>query len=128
MCAEILRYARRSCSCAKLWKKCAYNRGADGVGKEIARGLARAGCTVLLVGRDSGKGMVAQRELRATTGNPNVYFLRADLSLMNEAARLADEVAHQFPALHYLVHSAGVVRGRHELTTENVESLYFLFV
>src|SRR6266581_1071330 len=77
--------------------------GTDGVGKEVARGLARAGHRVILVGRDADKGIRVEREMR-------------------EANRLADEIASRWAGLHYLVHSAGVVRGRRELTAEGVES------
>ncbi len=96
--------------------------GTDGVGKEVARGLALAGHRVILVGRDAGKGTRVEREIRETTDNAEVWFLRADLGLVREAHRLADEIAGRWSELHYLVHSAGVVRGRRELTAEGVES------
>lgn len=96
--------------------------GTDGIGKEVARGLARARHRVIVVGRDADKGARAERELREATDNADVRFLRADLGLAREARRLGDEVASRWPALHYLVHSAGIVRGRRELTAENVES------
>ena len=96
--------------------------GTDGVGKEVAYGLARAGHRVVLVGRDADKGARVEREMRETTGNADVQFLQADLSLVREANRLADEIAGRWSALHYLVHSAGVVRGRRELTAEGIES------
>src|SRR5579859_1098132 len=96
--------------------------GTDGVGKEVARGLASAGHRVILVGRDAGKGTRVEREMRETTGNAEVWFLQADLGLVREAVRLAGEIAGRWPELHYLVHSAGVVRGRRELTAEGVES------
>jgi len=51
-----------------------------------------------------------------------VEFLPADLSLMREAKRLADEVTSRWRGLNYLVHSAGVVRNRRELTDEGTES------
>ena len=96
--------------------------GTDGVGKEVARGLALAGHRVIVVGRDAKKGALIEREMRETTGNAEVWFLQADLSLVREVNRLANEIATRWPALHYLVHSAGVVRGRRELTAEGVES------
>jgi NAD(P)-dependent dehydrogenase (short-subunit alcohol dehydrogenase family) len=96
--------------------------GTDGIGKEIARGLARSGYGVLLVGRDAEKGERARWELRNSAVGANVQFLRADLSLVREANRLADEVSGRWPALHRLVHCAGVVHGRRELTSEGVES------
>jgi NAD(P)-dependent dehydrogenase (short-subunit alcohol dehydrogenase family) len=96
--------------------------GTDGIGKEIARGLARAGHRLILVGRDAEKGARATQEILRTAGNQGVRLIPADLSLVSEAHRLAGEVALHFPLLHYIVHSAGVVRGRQELTREGVES------
>jgi NAD(P)-dependent dehydrogenase (short-subunit alcohol dehydrogenase family) len=96
--------------------------GTDGIGKVVARGLARRGVRVLVVGRDPDKGARAARELRESTGSKAVEFLPADLSLVQEANRLADEVSGRCTALHYLVHSTGIVRGRRELTAEGIES------
>jgi NAD(P)-dependent dehydrogenase (short-subunit alcohol dehydrogenase family) len=96
--------------------------GTDGIGKEVARGLARAGHHTVLVGRESQKAARAAQEIRQTTGNPSVEFLLADLSLMREAKRLADEVISRWTGLSYLVHSAGVVSNRRELTDEGIES------
>jgi len=96
--------------------------GTDGIGKEIARGLAGQGANVLLVGRDSDKGARARGDLCESTRNPHVEFLQADLSLIKEADRLAREISRRWLSLDYLVHSAGVVRGRRELTIEGVES------
>ncbi len=96
--------------------------GTDGVGKEIARGLALRGARLIIVGRDAGKGAQAEREIRASASNRNVEFVQADLSLVREARRLGDEVANRWPALHYLVHSAGIVRGRRVVTAEGFES------
>src|SRR5262249_388236 len=96
--------------------------GTDGIGREIARGLARAGHAVMLVGRDLEKGARAERELREPPGNRAVQCREADLSLTTGANRLADEVAEHWAKLRYLVHSAGVVRGRLQVTAEGVES------
>ncbi|HZE90076.1 MAG TPA: SDR family NAD(P)-dependent oxidoreductase, partial [Verrucomicrobiae bacterium] len=96
--------------------------GTDGIGKETALGLARGGYRVIVVGRDAVKGSRAARELRARSGSEKVEYLEADLSLAREADRLAGEIARRFPSLHRLVHSAGVVRGRREITEQGIES------
>src|SRR5579872_2636783 len=96
--------------------------GTDGIGKAIARGLAAQRMQVLIVGSNPRKGQIAERELRESTGNDHVYFRRADLSLMREVRRLADEVAAEIPVLHYLVLCAGVVWGRRVMTDEGIES------
>jgi NAD(P)-dependent dehydrogenase (short-subunit alcohol dehydrogenase family) len=95
--------------------------GTDGIGKEVALGLARAGHRVVVIGRDPQKGVRAARASHEATGNPNIKFIRADLSLMSETKRVADEVASNSTGLHYLVHSAGIVRARREVTEEGVE-------
>ena len=41
--------------------------GTRGIGKETARGLARLGATVIIVGRDEERGAAAAAELRETT-------------------------------------------------------------
>src|SRR5260221_13310452 len=66
--------------------------GTDGVGKEIVLGLARAGHSVIIVGRDVAKGARVERELREISGNVRVWFRQADLSLMREAEWFAEEV------------------------------------
>ena len=96
--------------------------GTDGIGKQIAIGLARKGCQIVIVGRNEQKGARAASELRRATGNRNIEFVRADLSLMSEAKRLAEEIASRFNNLKYLVHSAGIVSDCWDLTAEGIES------
>lgn len=96
--------------------------GTDGVGKEIARGLARLGINVIVVGRDAAKGARTIEGIRVEIGGAGIEFLSADLSRMSEAERLASSLAGRLTSLHYLVHSAGVVRGHYELTPEGIES------
>ncbi|MBV8181445.1 MAG: SDR family NAD(P)-dependent oxidoreductase [Mycobacterium sp.] len=96
--------------------------GTDGIGRAVAAELAGAGQRVYLVGRDRAKGARVEREIRGSTGNAQVHFIQADLTLVREAHRLARQVAARCAGLQYLVHSAGMVRGRREVTVEGVES------
>lgn len=96
--------------------------GTDGVGKEVARGLARGGCAVVIVGRDVDKGRRAEEELRESAGHAEVRFLPGDLSLVRGAIEVADELVRSGTTLRFLVHSAGIVRGRYELTADGIES------
>jgi len=96
--------------------------GTDGIGREVARGLARRGVKTIIVGRDLAKGRAAEKELRACSPKGEVYFVDADLSLVSEAHRLAGEVAVRCDSLNYLVHGAGIVLGRRVLTAEGIES------
>jgi NAD(P)-dependent dehydrogenase (short-subunit alcohol dehydrogenase family) len=96
--------------------------GTDGIGKEIARGLAKQGLRVAIVGRDPAKGARAREDIHQTTANSDVEFLKADLALVRDTKRLADELMQRFGPLHCLVRRAGIVRGRRELTAEGIES------
>jgi NAD(P)-dependent dehydrogenase (short-subunit alcohol dehydrogenase family) len=96
--------------------------GTDGIGRAVAGQLAAAGNGVLIVGTNNAKGIRAEREIRRDSGNSHVYLLPADLTLLSEAHRLADEVESRCDGPHYLVHSAGMVRGHRVLTAEGVES------
>lgn len=98
--------------------------GTDGIGRAIARGLAGAGLHVLIVGRDARKGETCARALRAETSNADVDFLPADLSLVEEADRLAVLVATEAAAIRYLVLGAGTVLGRRVLTGEGQETMF----
>ena len=96
--------------------------GTDGIGKAIARVLAQAGIGVVVVGSNAEKGAAAVRELRQTSGNDDIDFLGADLSLIRNVDVLAAEVSKRWPRLHYLVLCAGIVRGQHTRTSEGIET------
>jgi NAD(P)-dependent dehydrogenase (short-subunit alcohol dehydrogenase family) len=96
--------------------------GTDGIGKAIARRLAIAGLGTVIVGSNSEKGEPAARALRLDSGNDDVCFVRTDLSLMRDVEALAAQVSDRWQRIHYLVHCAGIVRGRRIVTDEGIES------
>ena len=96
--------------------------GTDGIGKAIAHALAQAGIGVVLVGSNAEKGATAVRDLRQSSGNDHAEFLQADLSLIRNVDVLAAKFSENWPRLHYLVLCAGIVRGRHTLTSEGIET------
>jgi NAD(P)-dependent dehydrogenase (short-subunit alcohol dehydrogenase family) len=96
--------------------------GTDGIGKAIARVLAQEGIGIVVVGSNAEKGAAAVRELRQTSGNADIEFLGADLSLISNVDVLASEVSKRWPRLHYLVLCAGIVRGQYTLTSEGIET------
>lgn len=98
--------------------------GTDGIGKAIARTLASMGHRTIIVGRNATKGHLAALELRETTSNQQVEFIRADLSRVRDADALAATINSRCSALHYLIHSAGAIYGRRELTSEGLELMF----
>src|SRR5262245_27516404 len=94
--------------------------GTDGIGKEIALGLAGRGYRLIVIGRAIEKGARAEQDMIAY-GAASVRFLQADLSVTQQVRTLAKRVTNSVQALDILVHSAGVVLGSRQLTAEGVE-------
>lgn len=85
------------------------------MGAVTAEALAAAGASVAVVGRGSDGGATAVERITARTGNPNVEFLRADLSSQAEVRYLAEKFRERHSSLHVLVNNAGATfASRHE--------------
>ncbi|MCD0443904.1 SDR family NAD(P)-dependent oxidoreductase [Glycomyces sp. A-F 0318] len=95
-----------------------------GIGKETARGLARLGARVVLVGRDADRARAAAAELRTDTGNDEISALTADVTRRGDLHRLAEAVTARHDTLDVLVNNAGVTMERRELTEDGVETTF----
>ena len=80
----------------------------DGLGRGVAERLAGGGATVLVHGRDDGRGAAAVRDISASTGNERLRWYRADLASLADVRALADRVAAEEPRLDALVNNAGI--------------------
>ena len=78
----------------------------DGVGRVVARELAKQGWRVLVHGRDRGRGEALVQEIEKAGGNAT--FLAADLASLAEVRRLADAVRQQTDRLDLLINNAGI--------------------
>lgn len=83
--------------------------GTRGIGLMIARGLLRAGATVMIASRKPDACEQAQAEL-AGEGGP-VHAVAVDLSTPSGCDALADEIGRRTDALHLLVNNAGASWG-----------------
>src|SRR5688500_4083355 len=94
----------------------------SGIGRAVARELARAGGTVVLVGRDRAKLDAAAAEARAANGAAKVETLQADLSVQAEVRRLAQDFLRSHDRLHVLVNCAGVHELARKTTADGIET------
>jgi NAD(P)-dependent dehydrogenase (short-subunit alcohol dehydrogenase family) len=78
----------------------------DGVGRVVARELAKQGWRVLVHGRDRGRGEALVQEIEK--GGGSATFLAADLASLAEVRRLAGEVRQQTDRLDLLINNAGI--------------------
>src|SRR3546814_20720569 len=81
----------------------------SGIGKSAAKALARQGWRVIGVGRDAARCAAAAAELRAAASAANVEMIRADLSLLADAARAAGDIAARPDRIAVLINNAGGV-------------------
>jgi 2-deoxy-D-gluconate 3-dehydrogenase len=76
--------------------------GNGGIGLGMAQGLAQAGATVAITGRDAAKNAAALKRLDGTA-----FALRCDLTDEKACRAMVDEVAQRFGRLDILVNNAG---------------------
>lgn len=102
--------------------KVALVTGANGgIGKVIARGLARQEATVVMVSRNRTKGEEARREIVEATGNTSVDLLIADLSSQQSVRDLAGQFKERYANLHVLVNNAGAHVMQRKLSVDGIE-------
>ena len=84
----------------------------DGLGRAVATGLASAGMTALIHGRDNEQGAAVLVDIKQATGNERVHWYRTDLASLREVRMLADSVSADFDGFqparaHEQAHQAG---------------------
>jgi NAD(P)-dependent dehydrogenase (short-subunit alcohol dehydrogenase family) len=83
--------------------------GPGGLGFETALALAQAGASVIVAGRDPGKGHAAVASIRAAVPEAAVSFGHLDLADLASVARFAAELEQALDGLDILVNNAGVM-------------------
>ncbi len=96
----------------------------SGIGKSAAKALATQGWRIIGVGRNPDRCAKAEAELRAIAPGAQVNMIRADLSLMSDAARAADAVASLTDRIDVLINNAGGVGKERVMTTEGNEATF----
>jgi NAD(P)-dependent dehydrogenase (short-subunit alcohol dehydrogenase family) len=85
----------------------------SGLGRAAAERFARAGATVVAVGRDPDRTARAAADLRAQSGNPRVSALVADLGDYDSVRRAAATIQREHDRLDVLIHNAGALTHQH---------------
>ena len=96
-----------------------------GIGKEAAKALVSQGWHVIAHGRDAGRSADAKAEIAAAAANGGkVDIVRADLALLADTARMADEIAGLTDRVDVLLNNAGGVRAEKHVTAEGNEATF----
>ncbi len=81
--------------------------GNKGIGLEIVRNLAGAGCTVLLGARNAERGQEAVRQLKRA-GIDDVHFLEIDVTKQETITAAAKQIESEYGRLDILMNNAGI--------------------
>jgi NAD(P)-dependent dehydrogenase (short-subunit alcohol dehydrogenase family) len=92
----------------------------SGIGRGTALELAKAGAKLILVARNPDKCEQVAKEIENAGGQPPISII-ADLSLLSEVERAADEFLATGLPLHILINNAGLVNQRRKVTPEGLE-------
>ena len=92
----------------------------SGIGRGTAMDLGARGARLILVARNREKCERVAQEIR-DAGGPEPISVIAELSLLSEAKRAADEILALDLPVHILVNNAGLVNKSRRLTSEGLE-------
>lgn len=98
----------------------------SGIGKMTALELARMGAKVVVASRNPEKCRNTVSEIASQTGNQSAEYLAADLSVMAEVRRLADEFRKRHSKLHVLANNAGGIYSKRRVTPDGLEYTFAL--
>jgi len=98
----------------------------SGIGKEIARGLAKLGANLVLGCRDAAAGRALAAELGSAAGAGSMKVIQVDMASHASIKELAARVVDSYPHLDVLVNNAGVSLGTNPWT-KNAEGIEITF-
>ncbi len=91
----------------------------SGIGLAAAQGLAQQGWRIIGVGRNRER-CESARSTIAEAGAAGVDMIQADLSLMAEVRRVADQIAHLTERVQVLINNAGGMPSERVITSEGL--------
>ena len=100
--------------------------GTNGIGKVTALELAKAGATVVIIGRSASKTAQTITEIKQQSGSQSVESIIADLSSLAEVRRAAAEFKARYNRLDVLINNAGAVFAQRQQTVDGYEMTFAL--
>jgi len=102
-------------------KLCIVTGANSGVGKETSRKLISKGAHLVMVCRNEEKAQAARKELLDFSPHAAIDILIADLSVLAEIRKVADEILNKYDSINLLVNNAGAHLMKREKTVDGYE-------
>jgi len=101
--------------------------GSAGIGTATVVALVEQGAHVIFTSRSAARGEAALQEIRSrlspqTTGTAQLRLL--DLASFASIAAFSEQLLREVPALHVVVHNAGLIQGERRETTDGLEMTF----
>lgn len=96
--------------------------GNAGIGLATAIAIAKQGANVYIVARTKDKAEEAVKQIKAESGNSNVKYFTANLSLQKEVRRLAGDIRKELSVIDVLINNAGGTFADFALTEDGLET------
>jgi NAD(P)-dependent dehydrogenase (short-subunit alcohol dehydrogenase family) len=97
-----------------------------GIGRAAAIELARQGAELALVGREAERVKAVAEQATAAGGGAPVHQHVADLALMSDVRRLAEELRGRYERIDVLANNAGALFASRKETAEGLEQTFAL--
>ena len=98
----------------------------DGMGLETARELAKHNPRLVLVGRNTEKGLRIVDELKKESGNKGIEFFAADLSSQEDIRDFVERFKAKYDRLDILINNAGAYFPKKMISADSFEMTFAL--
>lgn len=105
-------------------KKIVLTGGTSGIGKATAFKLAEKSAFLTIIARNRKKAERVQQQIIEKTGNPNIDFLIADLSLMQDIKDVSKKIQTTKKKIDFLINNAGALFNERKKTSEGLEQTF----
>ena len=105
-------------------KRCIITGATGGLGKQIAKEFAQAGCNLFLTGRSNEKLELLKNELKTENQGIEIFYCSSNLTKIESVTNLIENIREKFSSIDVLINCAGnfPVKSLSESTIEEYDS------
>lgn len=105
---------------------CIVTGATNGIGEVSALELAKLGATLVIIGRNEARAKATLDKIKSAVATADVNYLIADLSLMRDVKKVAEEFREKYSRLDVLLNNAGMIYEKRIITAEGLEMTFAL--